>query len=854
MNHTSPNQNFNSPPQQQQLGGFRPGPGNRFNNSTNSIPQQQFNNVGSPQQQQNLNQQQFNHVGIPQQQQFMQQQQNRSMQFNQKKPMQKPIIEDKKSKDKFSEFFKGNSGINIHFGKGKQSFKIGGKKNNNSIGVNPDFNDEDILVDSTDVYGFNDIPAIRHKDVLGTSTDSTPIIPTLLPTTNVTNMNNTEYRKYVTNQKKMAYTNINKSPIQQSPTSLPPRTMSLQSNNNNNNPHMMNGMNPYQRQMAMQQGHFNNNNNMSMATSPTSPTPDNRTMSLQNMQRSPFSPNNNNQRPILNEQRTLPLPNNNQRPNIGMHPSMQNIHSGQIINNNQPKRQSVPPQNIMDNEPVQQNNHQQFINTESVMTNDTTTTDDLHTPISKNPFMSSQSDVDVNDNEKPILIIHPPSNSPVKSPISNNINDDIKSTKSPSQIENVQDKQEKLLAKQQELLEQENLLKQQELDMKKDKIKQEKELLQQQLALNKKHMEELELENNNIKEVTENEISNTTTTTPLESNISSSSIQENDSKILQRTISNASNSTQIQRESDNINSNITENPKNLTNNIPEIKEEKIPTPTTTTSIENENLNTNINTETNKQNNSVRRSLGSTTLNHDNMHIVDEKRLDGIAENLNKSINDTITTKDDTRVLDESHNNNNNHLDIVHTNGDAEFSFENNVVSDYNDDNDNDEIDDIADNEEGTTAYVPSYANTKNIVQINKFKTITISSQQMDIISDNKSLINEVTILSSELGDSIRRETAMEDKLKTLLEEKDLEMTSDIKSSFEGELRKKSTKIVELIQQLNDERMKRFVAEEQLLLQENGVKPTSTDFVNEITRLKKELRAKDEVIENLTKNI
>ena len=70
-----------------------------------------------------------------------------------------------------SNFFK-NKGPNIHF-----------KRSNNSKGRTlDDYNDdEDVVVDSSDAYTFNDIPGMGHReDKFNHNTNITPIIPTLL--------------------------------------------------------------------------------------------------------------------------------------------------------------------------------------------------------------------------------------------------------------------------------------------------------------------------------------------------------------------------------------------------------------------------------------------------------------------------------------------------------------------------------------------------------------------------------------------------------------------------------------------------------------------------------------------------
>ncbi|QLQ78093.1 hypothetical protein HG537_0A03400 [Torulaspora globosa] len=146
-------------------------------------------------------------------------------------------------------------------------------------------------------------------------------------------------------------------------------------------------------------------------------------------------------------------------------------------------------------------------------------------------------------------------------------------------------------------------------------------------------------------------------------------------------------------------------------------------------------------------------------------------------------------------------------------------------------------------------YVPSFAQEDEILETNKFKTITISGEQLNILLENKELMNELTLVSTELAESIKRETVLEEQLKNSNEPSQVENAFSL-ADFETELRKKSSKIVELIQQLNNERLKRFIAEEQVLLTENGAKPSSIELLHKISALNSQLALKDAEISQL----
>lgn len=145
-------------------------------------------------------------------------------------------------------------------------------------------------------------------------------------------------------------------------------------------------------------------------------------------------------------------------------------------------------------------------------------------------------------------------------------------------------------------------------------------------------------------------------------------------------------------------------------------------------------------------------------------------------------------------------------------------------------------------------YEPVFAHGAELIPPeNKFKTIIISSEQLNILRENKSLMSEISIISAEFADSIKRECMLEEKLQTISSNSgnnDKLLLGESRLEYEAQLRSKSDKIVDLLKQLNEQRMKRLIAEEQLLLSEHGVKPSSIDLVHKITDLESQLRVKD----------
>ena len=134
------------------------------------------------------------------------------------------------------------------------------------------------------------------------------------------------------------------------------------------------------------------------------------------------------------------------------------------------------------------------------------------------------------------------------------------------------------------------------------------------------------------------------------------------------------------------------------------------------------------------------------------------------------------------------------------------------------------------------------------------KSIHITSEQLSLLDQNKSLMRELTLMSSELGESIKREAILSEKLRNTEKSNPFtvakaESTISL-ADFEDELRKKSSKILELIQSVNDERLKRFIAEEQVLLSEVNARPSTIELMEKIVELKDTVKDKDEELQSL----
>ncbi|SCU96954.1 LAME_0F18008g1_1 [Lachancea meyersii CBS 8951] len=153
-------------------------------------------------------------------------------------------------------------------------------------------------------------------------------------------------------------------------------------------------------------------------------------------------------------------------------------------------------------------------------------------------------------------------------------------------------------------------------------------------------------------------------------------------------------------------------------------------------------------------------------------------------------------------------------------------------------------------------YKPLYASQEDLDlrQVanddHKFKTIFISSDQLSMLTEQNSLMKDIDLLSKELAESVSREARLEQEIAGRNRAAETK-TSLSFADFEIELRKKSSKVVELIQQLNDERLRRYIAEEQVMLQENGAKPSTVDLIHKIHSLEQSLASKDQEIAQLT---
>ncbi|CCH59745.1 hypothetical protein TBLA_0B09280 [Henningerozyma blattae CBS 6284] len=977
---------------------------NEFNdNNTNGRSPQSYRQQMPQQQQQFMQQQYMQQLQYMNQQQMNQPQRQQQMNYNSRKASP-PKLEPQENRsnsltsNSFSNFLKGKNNLHLNFGKKNHSGSSGsnqfsflssvtGSGGGGAGGDDGGKDDDEVIMDDNDIYTFGDIPGMRHrKDILGTSTDSTPIIPTILTKkdpNDTSHMSNTEYRKFLTNQRKMNYNNFSKqlqnnNKNNNSNNNMPPRAMSLQTNPQG----QINGMNPFQQNMMMQQqqrGMYASNTvpNSSM-TSPTHPTfndpnmnmngNDIRTMSLQNGNRPIF--NNNgamNSRNSFQNNMNMNNPRTTSIQNVPR-PNMNNMPNNQTPNGNGPRTMSL--QNSQRPKPMQMmvqsgstNNiptisHLQQERDANNYTPDSSQSNNLRNGMNNNNNNSllSRSDLDHLNNIQPNSAPSSTSSLGIKSnsthmhnnsDTTNNIedishshensilhninNDDSKSNNSsslntdnsmlsnekgklnvlklsePQQQEEIKEKELLLAKREKEILEKEKLMQQKELEVQKDIIKQQRELLEKQMEINNQNMKNMELNQQASRDLSPREPTRPSIRSSMVSYVSDTSdssqpkksgmyMLENSTDLnafstaqeFQPTTQNGTGRKQSQDVSHppDISSlasqstfgTVRNQEEDLTNTRTisaqrnSISSTNSRTPSTDSIVKLSDRSFSQSKEDFKSTSSPLGNKPVSTKFADNLRIAkvpSRKREDENADdddgafqyklsNLKDESNAQSPKKDIQKRLsacEKAQGRRRSELllaeNTIHEEKEEAIKAQNIEIGV------NHSEDDFSFDNTLQKTYIPSFANDGNISPISSFKTITISAEQFHILEENKTLMNEIKLLSTELAESVRRETYMEEKFEMLSSTKGFKIT-DVKSEFsivdfENELKKKSSKIVELIQQLNTERMKRFVAEEQVLLQENGCKPASITLVNEINRLKREIQAKDEAIRQLTSN-
>ena len=127
-------------------------------------------------------------------------------------------------------------------------------------------------------------------------------------------------------------------------------------------------------------------------------------------------------------------------------------------------------------------------------------------------------------------------------------------------------------------------------------------------------------------------------------------------------------------------------------------------------------------------------------------------------------------------------------------------------------------------------------NAPNITTESKKMELTVD--QLGVMQESTYLIRELNLVSSELAASVKREIALEEKLNGV---------SSVSNSSVLKEQDYAIEIARLVQEMNNERQKRFIAEEHVLLMENGTKPSMLELSYENEKLKSQISMKDELI-------
>lgn len=632
-----------------------------------------------------------------------------------------------------SNFFK-NKGPNIHF-----------KRSNNSKGRTlDDYNDdEDVVVDSSDAYTFNDIPGMGHReDKFNHNTNITPIIPTLM-TKQHTKMNNTEYRKHTNTQKKINYATMNPNQRGVNMDQNGPRTMSLQNFSNNSSLPLRIQQNQY----IQQSPEFRSN---SLTEGPPNNQPNLRQNFGPFFQMKPDQQNRSRIKQQNNQFRTISLTSDYRK---GQYPQVPTFSS---------QKQQIP---------------KIYVNT------DFSTNYSLDNLINLNTSKSSSgSEVSLNsNNKKPITFSFSTYDSDHNSQLQKGspLKHQVHSEQVGSAII-MQQQQQYILLQQNELKEKELNLVKREDDLKRRENEVEN-LLKEKEALLAKKIEDMKVEfetrfSQKEKEVNDREIY-------LEENlknqyfdrqkidtISTDSIPITDLPALYSRINNTeltnreSNSTFISTFSDS--------PIKVDPHI-----------STTGMYKLENT-TDMNTYVTAQEFQELNNVGPDTEDNTLRDIFSDSKGDGLVFSIDSSssslMEDTFDYKDTIKKSNIALLPRHMLMQKQKSKGLVNFGL-------------NDTIND------SSTLVEMSVATKKSMS------------------AENRELTNELSLLSRELAESIGREISLENKLNQsgdAVIKRNISLLSI--DDFESELRTKSKKIVELIEQLNSERVRRIVAEEHLM--------------------------------------
>lgn len=140
-------------------------------------------------------------------------------------------------------------------------------------------------------------------------------------------------------------------------------------------------------------------------------------------------------------------------------------------------------------------------------------------------------------------------------------------------------------------------------------------------------------------------------------------------------------------------------------------------------------------------------------------------------------------------------------------------------------------------------------NQKKKNAVSPTEKLNLTVEQLGIIEANQSLINELQLMTKELTDSIQREVKLENDLRNYKLNINPTIDTSDYETMDKEIRDKSLIISKLMNELNEERRKRNIAEEHVLLWEKNAEetPSALQLNYEKLHLESELINKQELI-------
>ncbi|CAX43784.1 conserved hypothetical protein [Candida dubliniensis CD36] len=126
--------------------------------------------------------------------------------------------------------------------------------------------------------------------------------------------------------------------------------------------------------------------------------------------------------------------------------------------------------------------------------------------------------------------------------------------------------------------------------------------------------------------------------------------------------------------------------------------------------------------------------------------------------------------------------------------------------------------------------------------------LTFTKEEMSIMNCNNDLLNELELVTTELASSIKRELALESKLRSSPQQQ--QNSPKLDEELKSELTEKSRVIADLQEKLSKERRLRFISEEHALLGEHGQAPSALKLNYEKTELYKQLLIKNDLVHQL----